>query len=150
MDDLHLLLVGPEDPTDPPAPQLVQRLREDKRVHFVGHVTDTAPYYSLMNVLALPSHREGFGMAALEASACQVPVVGTRIAGLSDAIAVDVSGALIPVNAPEALADALERYLRDPDLAARQGAAGRRRALAAFSPSSMWQEVRALYAEELA
>ena len=81
-------------------------------VRFIGHQTQTAlaALYSVSDVFAMPSRAEPFGLAALEAMACGLPVVGTSAGGLMDIITPDV-GSLVPVDDPEALGGALVTIL---------------------------------------
>ncbi|SCZ76209.1 glycosyltransferase family 4 protein [Acidaminobacter hydrogenoformans] len=81
-------------------------------VRFVGHQSQSAlaALYSVSDVFAMPSRSEPFGLAALEAMACGLPVVGTSSGGLVDMITPDV-GSLVPADDPEALASALEAIL---------------------------------------
>lgn len=83
-----------------------------KGVSFVGHQTQSAlaALYSVSDVFVMPSRSEPFGLAALEAMACGLPVVGTSSGGLMDMITPDV-GSLVPADDPEALALALEAVL---------------------------------------
>lgn len=130
--DLHLLLVGDYEPQDP-VPDPVRRLfSDDPRVILTGWVSDTAPYYALMDVLVLPSYREGFPNTPLEASAMCVPVVATRIPGCVDAVVDNLTGVLVPVRDAQALAEAIDRYIRHPDLRLQHGRAGRERVLRDF------------------
>ena len=84
------------------------------------------------DILVLPSHREGFGIVALEAAACEVPVVATRIHGLTDAVVDGVTGMLVPPRNTDALHEALTTLLAQPELRARLGREGRMRAVAEF------------------
>ena len=101
---------------------------------FTGFLEDPAPAYALMNVLAFPSRREGFGLAAIEASALGIPVVGSLVTGLRDAVADGLSGVLVEGDNSTALAGALLTYLSNDDLAALHGHQGRERAQAEFRP----------------
>src|SRR5205085_743153 len=72
--ELHLLFVGPYEMQNA-IPETVQKsLEHDARVHFTGMVEDPVPYYSLIDILSVPTHREGFGMVFIEASAMEIPV----------------------------------------------------------------------------
>jgi glycosyltransferase involved in cell wall biosynthesis len=143
--ELHLILVGEEEAEDPvPAPAMAT-LREHPRVRFVRWVTDPAPYYAVMDVVALPTRREGMPYVPLEAAAMGLPVVATRVDGCVDAIVDGVTGTLVPPEAPKPLADALAVYLRDATLRTRHGAAGRQRVLSDFVPEDVWGQVLALY-----
>ena len=141
---LHLLVVGPFEPQDPVPPDVEALLRDDPRIHLTGMVDNTPPLYAAMEVLALPSYREGFGLAAIEASAMKVPVVATRIPGCVDAVEDGVTGTLVPPRDATALADAIRTYLNHPELRRQHGQAGRQRVLRDFRPDAIWE---ALYQE---
>lgn len=103
----------------------LKRLRHHPRVLISGMVTDTAPYYRAMDVLVLPTWREGFPNVALEAAASGLPVVATNCTGARDAVLAEVTGLLIPPGSPEAIAEAVSRLLSDSDLRFRLGRAAR-------------------------
>jgi glycosyltransferase involved in cell wall biosynthesis len=84
--------------------------------------------YERSAVLAAPSRREGYGVAAREAMAWGRPVVATSVGGLTDAVEDGVTGLLVPPGDVAALRTAIERLLGDAELRARLGAAGRARA----------------------
>jgi glycosyltransferase involved in cell wall biosynthesis len=92
-----------------------------------------AEEYVNASVFCLPSVQEGFGIVFLEAMAAELPVVACRIAAVPEVVLDGTTGLLIPPRDPAALAEALERLIREPALAKRLGQEGRRRALA-FSP----------------
>jgi len=147
--DARLLLVGDFEEGDPVSEAVRDRLQRDPRVVLAGFVADTAPYYRLMDVLAFPSHREGFPNAPLEAAASALPVAAFAATGSVDAVDDGGTGRLVPVGDSAALAGALNDYLADPALARRHGAAGRRRAVERFSQRRVWDAWRTLYLHEL-
>ena len=106
---------------------LAQELGVTERVTFTGHLgEDMIPAaYQACEVFCLPSTREGFGLAAVEAWRHEKPVVVCDRAGVSELVEDGVNGASVDCGAPEALADALQRLLDDPDAAKRMGRAGR-------------------------
>jgi glycosyltransferase involved in cell wall biosynthesis len=112
-----------------------QALRSDPRVHLAGMVHDMPGVYRIMDLLVLPTYREGFGAALLEASAMELPVVATRIPGCVDAVREGETGLLVPARDADALTAAIRRYLDDPELRRRHGASGRRRARRDFDPA---------------
>jgi glycosyltransferase involved in cell wall biosynthesis len=90
-------------------------------------------------VFALPTLSEPFGIAFLDAMACGVPCVGTRIEAVPEIVRDGVTGLLVPPGEPEALAAALERLLGDPAGARAMGARGR----AWVSAGALWRHVGA-------
>ncbi len=128
----HLVVCGDLDPTDPPDPKIVEALHAAPRVHFLGHA-DPVGVFAAIDVLVLPTHREGMPTAPLEAGAMGLPVVATRVTGCVDAIVDGVTGTLVEIGNPVALAAALRRYLDDEDLRRSHGAAARARVAEQFS-----------------
>jgi glycosyltransferase involved in cell wall biosynthesis len=136
---LHLLLVGPWEPQDPVPAGVRERLEADARVHLAGMDWNTPPLYAAMDVVALPTYREGFPNVPLEAAAMELPVVATRVSGCVDAVAEGVTGMLVPARDAEALAATLRRYLGDAELRSCHGAAGRERVLREFRQEVIWE-----------
>ena len=137
-----LLLVGGLDSFAPIDQELFRRLQSHPRIRVTGHVDDPGPYYRAMDLLALPSSREGFGNAALEAAASALAVVGYRATGLVDAVVSGRTGNLVPVGEWDSLAESIILYLSEPDLRRRHGAAGRQRALLLFRQERIWRLLR--------
>ncbi|MEN8515181.1 glycosyltransferase family 4 protein [Burkholderia sp. MS455] len=100
------------------------------RVHFEGWLErdDKLSFYRNAFVFCLPSQFEAFGIAALEAMFCGVPVVATRVGGLEDLVSEGVTGYLVPPNDAEALAGRVRQLLENPALATRMKAAALSRA----------------------
>lgn len=87
------------------------------------------------DIFVLPSLSEGFCNAAIEAMGCHLPVVMTNCGGAREGVTDGVEGYIVPVWDPEAMADAIIRLARDPELRARMGRAGRERVLREFTVS---------------
>jgi D-inositol-3-phosphate glycosyltransferase len=81
-------------------------------------------WYVAADATVLPSHYESFGMVAMEAMACGIPVVASRVGGLQTTVRDGVTGLLVPESDPAALAGALDCLLEDPDLRFRLGREG--------------------------
>jgi glycosyltransferase involved in cell wall biosynthesis len=125
--NILLLAVGKGDAI-PRYQHLASRLGLDKHILFPGPVEDIelANLYRSAEVCVLPStnHSEGLGLVLLEASACQKPVIGTRVGGIPFAIVEKITGLLVEPGNVNELSDALERILSDPELARLLGTNG--------------------------
>ena len=127
--DAQLLIVG----GDERAAAEVARLRAvavgvgvAERVHFLGAVAHEAlpAYYNAADVVAVPSFYESFGLVAVEALASGVPVVASRVGGLTTTVADGRTGYLIPWRCPGPFAEKLDLLLGNPALRAALGRAG--------------------------
>jgi len=147
--DLRLLLVGEREEGDPLPARTVWLLNNERGILRTGFVQDAADYYHAMDVLALPTYREGFPTVVLEANAAGKPVVGTRATGMMDAVIDGVTGVLVQVGDAHALADALELVIRDRKLAEALGAAGRERVLREFRQETVWEALAEEYLQLL-
>jgi len=116
---------------------------------FVQH-TALPPLYERAAVVAVPSHREGFGVACAEAMAHARPVVASAVGGLLDLVVDGETGMLVPPRDIPALREALERLLADPDLRRRLGEAGRARVQERFSWPAVTDATIAAYEDALA
>lgn len=141
----HLLIIGPFEERDPVPDRIRKRLEEDPRVHLIGFVHDPAPFYAMMDVFVLPSYREGFPNAPLEAAAMGLPVIATDVVGCVDAVQHGVTGTLVPPRDTQLLEFALEDYLDDPELRRAHGEAGRARVIRDFAPEKIWEAGLQLY-----
>jgi glycosyltransferase involved in cell wall biosynthesis len=110
-----------------------RRIAVHPRICCTGYVADVPEYCRAMDMLVLPTHREGFPNVALEAAACGLPVITTESTGARDAVVAEVTGLLVPAGYPEALTEAMLRLLGDAGLRAEMGAAGRRWVVERFS-----------------
>jgi D-inositol-3-phosphate glycosyltransferase len=93
-------------------------------------------YYSAANAVVVPSHYESFGMVALEAMACGIPVVASQVGGLAFLVQDCVTGFTVPVDDLDALADRLLQLLYDEDLRDKLG-----RQAAAFAKQYGWERI---------
>lgn len=112
-----------------------------------GFVDDTAPYYSAMNLLVLPTRREGFPNVALEAAASGIPVIATLTTGARDAVLPGLTGLLVPPGDPNALLESIQQLLSDPLRCEVMGSAARRWVVQRFARGHVLNQTVALYAE---
>jgi N-acetyl-alpha-D-glucosaminyl L-malate synthase BshA len=111
----RLLLVG-DGPELATANRLTQELGLSGLVHAVGAQPDVIPLLSIADVFLLPSAQESFGLAALEAMACEVPVVASNVGGLPEVIEHTVTGFLHPPDDLDGMAASAMSVLTDPRL----------------------------------
>jgi glycosyltransferase involved in cell wall biosynthesis len=138
--DLHVLLMGHGEDEG-----LLRREAEGLgNVEFAGFVDNVGDYLSILDVFAYPSLHEGMGSAILDAMDFRLPVVATNVDGIPDIVDHGSTGILVPPEDGEALADALIRLYRDPELRTRMGRAGKERAQL-FSPERMTDLYLELY-----
>lgn len=121
----------------------------EKDVVFAGFVQDPVPLLCAADLVLLPSLREGFPVALLEAMAAGKPVVASRIEGIDESVEDGRSGLLVPAGDAPALAAAIKRISSDAAAAADMGRQGRRRAAENFSEERMIKAHQELYEELL-
>jgi glycosyltransferase involved in cell wall biosynthesis len=141
----YLLIVGPDEANDPVAPEILEALRGDDRVRLTGPDWYPAPLYALMDVLCMPSHREGCPNVALEAAAMELPVVAFRVPGVVDAVESGITGELVDPLSAEQIAAAISNYFRQPSLRRKHGLAARRRIHDFFSREKVWAALTKFY-----
>jgi len=149
--DVRFLFIGPVDThkSDALSPAVAEDYGVAEICHFLGMRQDTPELYALMDVCVLPSHREGFPRAPMEASAMKVPCVVTDIRGCREAVEHGRNGLLVPLGDVQALADAIIELLTDQEKARRMGEEGRRMALERFDERLVFEKVKAEYARLL-
>ncbi|QPC82036.1 glycosyltransferase family 4 protein [Phototrophicus methaneseepsis] len=138
---LYLLLIGPAEERDSISTKALETLSQDNRIRMVGFVEnlqDMPKFYSIMDMVVLPSYREGFPVTPLEAAAMQLPVITTQIPGCVDAVVDDKTGQLVEVANVDELVDAIQHYVTNPDLRHLHGRNGRLRVLQDFKPQDIW------------
>lgn len=145
---LRLVLVG-DGPLMPAITALVGRQGAADLVWMPGMREDIPQLLRDLDIFVLPSLIEGVSNTILEAMASGVPVVATRVGGNPELVVEGETGHLVPPQDVEAMADALDDYVRDPELRQRHGAAGRQRVEQAFSMERMVESYLAVYDQAL-
>jgi glycosyltransferase involved in cell wall biosynthesis len=125
---------------------LVRELGLEERVRLLGQCQQMAAVYASVDIWVLPAKKpEGLGNVLIEAMAMGKPVVGSAIGGIPEIILDGQNGFLAPPGNAGALAAALRRLLRDPELRRRMGEAGRRRFLERFEFEACYRKILAAY-----
>lgn len=125
--------------------RLAAELGVGAHVVFLGEVRDIPALLPRARLFVLPSLSEGISLTLLEAQACGLPVVTTRVGGNPEVVADGATGLLVPAGDPEALADAIRALLADPARGRALGAAGRRRVEEGFDIRTMTKQYESLY-----
>ena len=130
----RLLMIG-DGPDRSAAEFLALRLGVADRVDFVGKQENVNELLPLADLMLMPSEMESFGLAALEAMACRVPAVATRVGGVPELIDDGVNGLLFEVGDVDSMAEGAISILSDPALLERMSTASRRTAQDHFCAS---------------
>lgn len=148
-ENVCLLLVGAEE--DVSYEQIKQICGQ--QVHKLRRILFTASpqyYMAAADIFCLPSYREGFGQVIIEAAACAIPVVATRIYGITDAVEEDKTGLLFQAGDIDSLTKALMRLIDNAPLRLQMGMLAKDRATALFSSDQVTRELTDLYLQLLA
>ncbi len=135
---------GPERPN---LESQAEQLGLVDRVHFLGYQSDVTGILSYMDIFALPSFGEGFGLVLLEAMACSKPVVATDVMSIPEIVQQGETGLLVPAQDVSALAQALETLIGNPELRDRFGKAGFQRVKKKFAVERMVRKTTEVYQE---
>ncbi|NBC15711.1 MAG: N-acetyl-alpha-D-glucosaminyl L-malate synthase BshA [Bacteroidetes bacterium] len=146
---VKLLLVG-DGPDRMPTEHLARQLGVYEDVRFLGKQEPIEEILSIADVFLMPSGSETFGLAGLEAMACNVPVVCSDIGGLPELVTEGESGFLCPLGDVDALTDRTRRLLTDEDLHARMSEAARARAVDVFDIKHIIPHYESYYERVLA
>lgn len=149
--DTRLLIAGDPDPANPASVSLQEAQEWSARpgITWLGHVEDIVPLWRASHIAALPSHREGLPKSLLEAAACGRPLVATDAPGCREIAIHEQTGLLVPVEDPEALANAISELAASQDLRLRYGAAARQLVVEKMSAQAIGAAIVALYEEQL-
>ena len=148
---IDFLLAGDPDPGNPAAvPEAeVREWVAQGWVQWLGHVDDMPALLRSVEIVALPSYREGLPKGLIEAAASGCALVTTDVPGCREVVTHEVDGLLVPVRDGNALARAIARFQEDPALRTRLAEAGRRKALDRFDERIVLRDTLAVYREVL-
>lgn len=140
-----LLFIGRFDTRDGISEEKKQQIESNSDIVISGHIdkAEIPYYYSILDVFVFPSHREGFGMCVVEASAMEKPILDSRAHGCVDAIVEHETGEYIDLSA-DGICKGMELML-DAELRGKLGKSGRKRVLEWYDFQVMWPLVSDLY-----
>src|SRR5580692_1180666 len=143
----NLLIAGNPDPANPASvlPQEVNEWTKRPGITWLGHVKDIASLWKRCHFAILPSHREGLPGSLMEAAACQRAMIATDAPGCREIVIDDRTGLLVPIEDPQALAQAIVKLATSPELRARYGKAARELVVSKLSAKIIGDQVVRLY-----
>ncbi len=146
---VKFLLAGNPDAGNPAAidEKMVRGWVEEGLVDWLGHVEDMPRLLSKVDIVVLPSYREGLPTTLIEAAACGLPIVTTDVPGCRDVVDDGVDGLLVPPKNSGALADAIQLLCNDFDLAKTIGSKAREKALSSFDEKIIVNNTLKIYDE---
>ena len=115
------------------------------RVHVLPFTSDILPYYGMLDALVLASYAEMYSLSVIDAMAMGIPVIGTNTEGTPEQVADGIRGWLVEPRSPQAIADAIARYVESPELANRHGANARTWARTEHDFSRTLQNIGSIY-----
>lgn len=125
---MHLLIIGPRERTcDWLKPEIATQLQNHPRLHPVGYVEFLEPYLAASDAMCLPSYREGYNGAILQAAALELPTLGSDIYGINDNLVPGETGVLVPPKDVDRLAAAMLEMVVNRARTRQMGLAARRR-----------------------
>lgn len=143
--DVHLMVVGPDEHDMRDKMLSLTDTAHQRRLHFYGYTKTPEQYMVAADVLCLPSYREGFGVVIIEAAAVGIPVIASRIYGITDALEENVTGLLHEPRDSEELHGQMKRLIDNPGIRKKMGEDARLRAQRDFSRESVTAAVVAYY-----
>lgn len=146
--NVYLLVVG-SGPDEGALKRLAQDLGIVRNVIFVGYQANPQPYYQMMNLFALASVRESFGLVLVEAMFAELAVVATRVGGIPSVVEEGDTGYLVRPCQPKEFASSILKLIDNPSLRKSMGVKGRQRAIEYFSADRYVRDVDALYTDLL-
>lgn len=148
---VDLLLAGQPDPGNPAAvPEATVRgWVEAGLLQWLGHVDDMPALFRSVDIVALPSYREGLPKGLIEAGASGCALIATDVPGCREVVRHEVDGLRVPPRDAVALADAIERLVRDAGLRERLAVAAREKAVAEYDERLVVARTMAVYQELL-
>lgn len=130
----RLLMIG-DGPERARAFDLARELGVIGRTQFLGSFPDVQTVLGISDLFLLPSSNESFGLAALEAMSCEVPVVASNAGGIPEVVEEGITGFMSDVGDVDQMADHALKILRDREVYNRMGQAARHAAITRFHPS---------------
>jgi glycosyltransferase involved in cell wall biosynthesis len=144
-DDIYLVLQGHYEEVDPLDDDVNETIESCAKIHHIHFNKNVSVAYAAADILAFPSHREGFGNVAIEASAMELPIVSYDVVGCRESVSDQVSGVLVEKENEHELYDALLLLINDKALREKMGKMGRERVEREFKSEVVWDGLIKFY-----
>ena len=143
---VKLILVGPkENAHNPKKRRMFHTIQQNENIITVGFQEEVRPYYAISNVFILPSYREGFPNAVLQAGAMGLPSIVSDISGCNEIIQQNENGIIIPPKNQEELEKAMVKLIEDHELRCRLKENARAMVTTRFDKNLVWEELKKEY-----
>jgi len=150
LENSYLLLVGAfETVRQTFCQKTIGIINSNDNIKNTRYVEDPVPFYAAMDIVVLPSRREGFGLTLIEAAALGLPTIATKVTGCVDAVVDNVTGLLVEKDNNKQFAEAILKLARSAELRNKLGHEGGKRARKLFGSERLIEEHMALYEELL-
>lgn len=141
-----LVLVGTfEEKLDPVKPETKQEIDKNPNIEWVGRQADVRPFYEQADAFVFPSYREGFPNTVLEAGAMGLPSIVTNINGANEIIIPEENGLIIPSKDSDALYQAMQRFIDEPELIKKMANNARKMVIDRYEQRYIWGELLKVY-----
>lgn len=141
----YLIFVGDTEKNDPLDARIADETATDPQIRVTHWVRDPRQYYAIMDLLLLPSYREGIPYSILEAQSMEVPVIASDISGNNEIIVHNVNGMLVSKRSSRELYNALVMYMQNPQLRKKHGKRGRKIISQKFKQAPLWHQMYTEY-----
>ncbi len=146
--NIHLIIVGPdEEDMKKKIMECCERCSD--KLHFEAYTDKPEKFMAAADVFCLPSYREGFGMAVIEAAAVNIPAIATRIYGVIDAVEENSTGYLYEPHNVNELTEKMSRMINDPEMRLEMGRRARERVIRLYSAERVSSAFLAFYQSTL-
>ena len=124
-------------------------IKNNTNIKFLGKCSNMRDIYKTIDIVILPSWREGLSKSLLESAAMSLPIITTNVPGCNDIITNEYSGLLVPVRDKEKLKSAIKKYLHNPDLAIKYGINARKTVTEKYTVEIINNQILKVYDEIL-
>jgi glycosyltransferase involved in cell wall biosynthesis len=141
-DQLKLLMVGPyEEALDPISAKASKEIETNAAIISLGWQDDVRPYFAVSDVLIFPSYREGFPNVVLQAGAMGLASIVSDINGCNEIIEEGVNGIIIPVKNSQAIEEAIESMIKNPEKTIQMKSVARQKIVSRYDQEMVWQAI---------